>query len=196
MIEKEIWSEISKKEYDKMYKILNKKFGNPEVKRRLSFRIGCTDRIIINTRIKIEDSKVWLLQKVANDLNDTQHSEFELEISNKPEDVLEVFKIFKNLLGHLDTCFLKALQFENLLYRTPSYEVKLTHQFGKSDVYSFEVEVFNNNLDPITISKELGFSIDLTPKDNKFWVNYSARVNLDLIDSKDDFILDLIKNYI
>ena len=123
-------------------------------------------------------------------------NEVELALPEDLDYFVELFEIIKNLLIYSETGFMRLLQFENALFKTKNYEVKLTHQYGKTDIYSFEVEVNKEEFDPVAISKKLGLEPDLSVKTNEFWMNYSDRVNFNIKDWTIDQLKGELSRYL
>ncbi len=195
MLEKEVWSEITKDLYEEKLKEFTNSLGKPRFQNRVAIRMGHSDNIALNTRMKIDDGKPFILQKTGG-LNNMNKNEVELALPEDLDYFVELFEIIKNLLIYSETGFMRLLQFENALFKTKNYEVKLTHQYGKTDIYSFEVEVNKEEFDPVAISKKLGLEPDLSVKTNEFWMNYSDRVNFNIKDWTIDQLKGELSRYL
>lgn len=75
-------------------------------------------------------------------------------------------------------------------------KLKFTHQTGKKDVYNFEVEVKDLELDPKEIVKNLDLTLDLPGTDADYWRRFNSEVNLNAKDMNDEDILGLIESYL
>ncbi len=93
--------------------------------------------------------------------------------------MLTLFNILNNIISD-KLSYKNIIQLENYIFNKEDYEIKLTHQFGKEDIYNFEVEVFNHNLDILKICNDNNLVSDLEKKDNNYWKEYNKKVNLDM----------------
>ncbi len=193
-LEKEILVMITKDEFEAALGRLKEKTGKAKRRRRLG--IDCSDygRQDISSRIRITDGQVEVMQKIGG-WNDETRQELRLEIEDSPEMALNAFKMIRNLLtgDKIETCL---IQNESYIFETKEYEVKLTYQTGKKEVYNYEVEVLDHNLDPREVVKKLGLPdkepVVHTPE---FWTKWNEEVNLRADDLSDEELLAIIRKY-
>jgi len=191
--EKEIWSIISKSNYHKILKLLKGKFRTEKYTKRLSMQATDYNRQDLDTRIRITNGKVEIMQKKGEWKGDTR-VEISVPLNCSHDDIFYAYKIIRNLLtgSNVET---SIIQTENHIFENADYEIKLTHQFGKTDVYNYEIEVFNHAIDPKEIVKEFNIPINSPENTPEFWKEWSQKVNLqaDLLSDKE--LLELIKRY-
>lgn len=192
MLEKEIWGELTVKEFQEGLTLLSKKFGNPNEKRRLSIEVSDWDNQSLSTRIRVTDGEVELMQKVG-DWNSEAREEIAVILEGKATTVHNVYRMLINLSsgGNLNTYL---MQHHNYVWDTPEYEIKLSHQTGKSDKYNFEIEARNNDLDIISVAKELNLRPDLSEKGPDFWAKWNEAVNLDPQELPEGGLLKLLES--
>lgn len=90
----------------------------------------------------------------------------------------------------------QIIRFDNYVILTDDFEIKLSHQTGKSDKYNFEVETLTNKSDLKAILNDLGLSELVTVTDVAFWDNWNQELNLNDRDLSEEQILELIKEYL
>jgi len=193
-LEKEILVMIDKEEFEQALVDLTKKLGKPKKKRRLG--IDCSDycRQDIDNRIRITDGQVEIMQKVG-DWNDEKRQELRLEVEDSPEMALIAYKIIRNLLtgDKVETCL---IQNENYIFKTEEFEIKLTYQTGKKEMYNYEVEVKDHDLDPREVARKIGLpnkeSVVHTPE---FWSKWNDEVNLRVNDLSNEEFLRIIRKF-
>lgn len=193
-IEKEILTILVKKEYDEVLENLKKSFDGSKSIRRLA--IQCTDvsRDDLDTRIRITNGDVHLMQKVGKWSSETR-SEIEIPLENSAEDVLKIFKVLRNTMKseHVRT---SIIQTDSLIFEDEKVEIKLTHQFGKSDKYNAEIEVRDVSDNPINFAKKHNIPMNLPEQTAEFWDEWSKSVNLYADDLSDEELLNIINNYL
>jgi len=193
-LEKEILVIINKGEFERTLSSLTQKLGKPKKKKRLG--IDCSDysRQDIDNRIRITDGQVELMQKVGG-WNDEKRQELRLEVEDSPEMAVMAYKIIRNLLtgDKVETCL---IQNENYIFETKDFEIKLTRQIGKKEVYNYEVEVKDHGLSPREVARKMGLPdkkpVVHTPE---FWSRWNGEVNLRIDDLSDDELLGIIRKF-
>jgi hypothetical protein len=118
------------------------------------------------------------MQKIGG-WNKELKEELEINITPNINTVPTLFNILNNIISD-NLSYKNIIQLENYIFNKGDYEIKLTHQFGNEDVYNFEVEVFNHNLDILKICNDNNLVPDLEKKDNNYWKEYNKKVNLDI----------------
>lgn len=194
MLEKEILSEMTKAEFDKKLQEFTDKFGKPKTVKRIAFQATDFNQNNIDTRIRISNGKSILIQKKGDWKADTRE-EIEVELNPNTDAILKNYKILLNLINsnNIET---SIIQVENYLFFDVETEIKLTHQFGKKDSYSFEVEVFNHELDLNKICEEFGLKVIERDNSPEYWKNWSKSINHQASDLNDSDLLELIKKYL
>lgn len=192
--EKEILTILSKDEYNQVLKILTKKFGNPKIVKRLALQ--CTDYrwADIDSRIRITNGKAEIMQKVG-DWKKVDRTELSVAIQSDSLVIFDMYKVFRNMMRD-DQVLTPIIQLENRLFETNDFEVKLTFQFGKTDAYNCEVEVFDNNLEPLDIMEKLSIPVHLPEHTQDFWKKWNEKVNLDANKLSDTELLEIISKYL
>jgi hypothetical protein len=192
--EKEILTILTKEEYDNILRTLEEKFKSSKRVKRLAIQCTDTSRDDLDTRIRITDGEVRLMQKVGK-WNSQTREEIEVQIPNKSDVILKIYKIIRNTMTG-DKVRTSVIQTDSLLFDGPEYEIKLTHQFGKTDKYNCEIEVLDINLDPAKIASELEIPVNLPEHTAEFWDKWSKEVNFYADDLSDEEIVKLIEGYL
>lgn len=194
MEEKELLTILSEKEYKKVLQILKRKFGKPSKVKRLGLQ--CTDYRWddIDNRIRITNGNAELIQKVGS-WKGKIRKEIAVPLPSDAKIISDLYTIFKNALKDKKV-LVPVIQVENLLFEDKDLEIKLTHQFGKKDAYSCEVEVFNQKLDPLAIAEELNIPIHLPEHTPNFWKKWNETVNLSARELTDKKLTKLIASYL
>ena len=197
MLENEIWGEIKKKEFDDHMSKLSEMFGEPKVKHRLGLEINDYNNTVLDTRIRITNGKPVIIQKVGKwDGNGAwEREEFELELPKDAKYIYDLYEILSNIVTS-DNKQTNTFQNENFIFLTDEYEIKLTHQFGKSDVYTYEIEALRESIDVIEVCKEFGFTVDTSGKDEHYWKAFNLRVNTKREEYSAEEFSELIDKYL
>jgi hypothetical protein len=181
--ETEVWGALTKDEFEKFLAIFSKKFGEPKNVNRLSMQITDYARHDLDTRIRVTNGEAEIMQKIG-DWDAATREELFINVSADTETIYKHWRVLNNILNQ-KTALKTIMQMQNYVFTDKDYEIKLTHQFGKSDHYSFEVEVFQGNESPVEICDKLGLKPDLTLKDAEFWDAFNKKVNIQAQDLKD-----------
>ena len=194
-IEREIWSEMDFRTYNAKKEEFTQNFGKPKVVKRLAFRFGPDNAHYINTRIRITNGDAKIMQKVHN-VDRNSATERELDIPNDRDYIVSLFNTYRTILLQFEQTHCYLLRFESITFEHEDVEIKLTHQFGNENVYSFEVEALADDVDISKKCEELG----LIPRDNKldddFWKAYNKRVNVDVMLWEDEKLDEILKQYL
>lgn len=135
------------------------------------------------------------MQKIG-DWNAETREELELDLSiSTVKEVLILWKLLANLLVG-DSVEKILIQLENQVFDTDKFEIKLTHQFGSGDVYSFEIEMKDVIHDPIAIGQLYGLEPDLSIKDNRYWQEFNKKTNLDINTLSEQDLRKIIGQYV
>src|SRR3989344_6868853 len=194
MNEVEIWGVLNKKEFDSKLDEFTKKYGNPKIQERLAIQILGVDDPSLWTRIRITDGKAEIMQKVGSwDIG--EQKEISVSLSPDLETVWRTFVIIKNLLKKRRYQVV-IIQHKNFTFKTDGYEIKLSHQFGKTSKYPFEVEATKKDSELVSFAKKLGLTPDLKKKGEEFWNKWNEEVNLDGEKMKDKELKEIIRKYI
>lgn len=192
--EKEILTIIAKEEYEAICERLKKAFPSSKNTRRLA--IQCTDTASddLDTRIRISNKKVTLIQKVGKWKSKTRE-EVEINLPSETGVILSVFKILRHMLKG-DKVRTSVIQTDSLTFENDDYEIKLTHQFGKTDKYNAEIEVFNTKIEPEEIAEKFGIPVRLPEHTAEFWDNWSKEVNFSADELSEKELKKLIEEYL
>ena len=195
MIEKELWGTMPFDKYTKKVELFTKEFGEPRKSKRLALRFGPNERMYINTRIRITDGDAKLMQKV-HERDESTADENELDIPNNSDYIINLFKTYKVLLQDFENTHFRLIRFENLIFDTKDYEIKLTHQFGNDEIYSFEVEAKTEDADIKGFCEKYDLVPDPNASSDEFWVEYNKRVNVDVANWSDEQLREVIEEYL
>ena len=192
--EKEIWSRISETDYKRFLDILGAKFGTSKVTKRIAIQATDYNRQDLDTRVRITNGKAKIMQKKGGWKDETR-IEISTPLGTEPETVYNAYRTIRNLLPG-DNVETSIIQTENTLFQNEEYEIKLTHQSGKTDVYNYEIEVFDHSLNPTDIVKEMSIPIDSPESTPEFWKEWNSKVNLMADSLSEEEMLELIKKYL
>lgn len=194
-LEKEIWGQLTEAQFHQKLTELGASLGQPKTVRRLALQITDYNRKDLDTRIRIDQNRVRLMQKMG-DWNASVREELELDLSiSTADEVCVLWKLLENLLIG-DNVKKTLMQLENQVFDTDDFEIKLTHQSGVRDAYSFEIEAKDINSDPITIGKLYGLEPDLSVKDDKYWQEFNEKTNLDINVLSEQDLKNIIGQYV
>jgi hypothetical protein len=196
--EKELLTILSREEHEDVLIRLKKEFGEPKTQKRLSLQSDDYDQEDIDTRIKITNGEVELVQKVGDWKNITKgksRTENSISLKKDAKFILVLNKILRNLVKGTNTQNI-IMQYENLIWKKADFEIKLTHQFGNGNAYNCEVEVFNNSVKPKDLMKKLDIPIHLPAMSQDFWREWNKKVNLSADGLSNKELLEVIKKYL
>lgn len=196
MREDESWGVLTKGQFLIFLDKFTKRFGKPIFSRRLAFSFWDHKRNEIDTRIRITGGKAEIMQKTGGigDKKIRVRTELKTNLPATLQDLFNAFKIFRLLIPSKDSCYI--YQYENHLFKEADFEIKLTHQIGKTDKYSFEVEAYTKKVDLEELLKSLGLSEMVTLTDAKFWDKWNEELNIKDTDLREESIKDLIQKYL
>jgi hypothetical protein len=137
MQEQEYWGELSASQFHKLLTELPKKNGQPKYAQRLSIKMVDPLNHQVDTRIKITNGIVEIVQKLG-DWDNPIREENSFVLPADVTALLGIYQTVKNLLPEKRQLIL--IQHENYHFQLNQVELKLTRQFGQKDVYCFEVE--------------------------------------------------------
>jgi len=192
--EKEILTILSRDEYTRVLAWLKGNLSRPKRIRRLA--VQCTDTSYddLDTRIRITDGKVQLMQKIGKWKSKTRE-EIEINLPGNPEMILKIFKILRNAMKG-DKVRTSIIQTDSLVFKSKDFEIKLTHQFGKSNKYNAEIEVFDPKIEPEEIAEKYDIPIHLPEHTAEFWDSWSKAVNYYADELSEEKLLAIIKRYL
>lgn len=195
MIETEILSLLTKREFNKKLKEFTSQFGKPVFQKRASISLSSYETQI-DTRIKITNGKVHIVQKTGGEFSNLlQRQEINIDLNLDIDNLLSLVRMIQNI-GKNQKGFTSHLQqFENSLFKIPKGEIKMYHQFGKTDLYGFELEV-EEDVDIYKKMKELGLKLDGIPRTHKYWRNYDKTVNFDCLMMSDKKMKSILEKYL
>ena len=196
--EKELLTILSKEEYIEVGNFLRSKLGKPEIQKRLSLQSDNYDQVDIDTRIRITNGKAELIQKVGdwkNITNGKTRTEISIHLQSDAKIISTLYKIIRNLVQGPSVENI-VMQYKNFIWERKEFEIKLTHQFGKSDAYNCEIEVFNQSLKPEDLAKQYNIPIHLPTLTPNFWEKWNKKVNLSAGELSDLELLEIINKYL
>lgn len=193
-IERELLGELTKAEFEAKRVDLTHLFGEPKAVRRLALQVTDFSRHNLDTRIRITDGKVELIQKLGA-WQDQVKQELCIELQMPAPDIAKLLKIIYNSLDS-DNIQTTLIQMENYLYNTTDWEVKLTRQAGKVDHYNFEVEAKNDRVDIEEFCTSHGLKPDMTERTEAQWKAHNEKVNLDWAKISEAELIKIIKSYL
>jgi hypothetical protein len=196
--EKELLTILSEDEYKLVLTRLRKEFGEPKVQKRLSLQSDDYGQTDIDTRIRITNGKAELMQKVGDWKNITKgksRTEISIPLSSDAGVVAGLYRIIRNLMmgPRIENI---VMQFESFIWESGGIEIKLTHQFGKSDAYNCEFEVFDSSHKPEELMNRLNVPINLPTQTEDFWRKWNEKVNLNADKLSDGELLKIIREYL
>lgn len=198
MEEKELLTILTKQEHESVLVYLRGKFGQPKAQKRLSLQSDNYDQIDIDTRIRVTNGKVELMQKVGDWKNITKgkpRMEISIPLPNDATTIVGLFRIMRNLMRGPSVENI-IIQHESFIWRKDGFEIKLSRQFGKSNAYNCEIEVFNDFLNTESLAKEYKIPVHLPTQTNDFWRKWNKRVNLSADELSEEELLKMVKNYL
>lgn len=191
-MEEESWGVLTKEQFEQFLDQFTKRFGVPIHSKRLSFSFWDHTRNEIDTRIRITNGKAEIMQKIG-DVGEGQkrvRSEQRVELMSDLNEIFNSYQILRVLIPGTESCYI--YQHDNYIFRQPTFEIKITHQSGKTDKYNFEVEAIGNNIDLSLVLKDLNL-FDLTTTTNvEFWNKWNDELNLRDNDMNQEQIRNLI----
>jgi len=192
-VEIEVTGQLSETEYSAAVARFTKEFGEPKQQRRLALNVTDFDRRDIETRIRITNGHAELMQKIGDWKGDSRN-ELQADLIEDAQAILKVYSVIRNLLVS-DNLQTTVIQFENKIWKTKDFELKLTRQFGKSSVWNFEVELLNHSANIATICKDLRLQPEKEP-DAEYWVEFNKKVNLQIDELGEEKLVRLIESYL
>lgn len=205
MNEIEVWSEMSKEIFDIKLHEFTERFGEPQKKKRMAFRFGFNDFYKINTRIRMTNGYPEIMQKTGDVPDAMMRTEIDYPLEKDAQKILDVTNFFKKILMcRFEEIHFFLLQFDNYVWRTQDFEVKISYQLGNEAIYHFEVEMMANKGQSAeenehrlqTVCDDLGLEADFSVRDNDFWEAYNKRANIDVRDWSDEQLLEVINSYL
>lgn len=136
------------------------------------------------------------MQKVG-DVGEGQkrvRSEQRIVLKSDLNEIFNAYKILRILMPGDDSCYI--YQHDNYIFKQPNFEIKITHQNGKTDKYNFEVETVGKNVDLNQILNDLGLLDLVTTTNVDFWNKWNEELNLKDNDLNQKQIQNLISEYL
>src|SRR3990167_6817356 len=96
--------------------------------------------------------------------------------------LFNTYKILRVLIPGGDSCYI--YQHDNYIFKQPDFEIKLTHQLGKTDKYNFEVEADTTKKELNQLLRELGLFELVTHTNAEFWDKWNEELNLRDVESR------------
>ncbi|BCX13984.1 MAG: hypothetical protein KatS3mg085_516 [Candidatus Dojkabacteria bacterium] len=199
MIEKEIRGFIEKGEFEFTIEKFTALLGSPKISKRVSLAIADYDNLTLETKIRITNGKVEIVQKVG-EFTATDRQEITIKLENlNSKALVDLFRTYKNFLKDKKNPMLTLIQHENYVFNNDRFEVKLFRQFGNDEFFAFEVEALIEMEDSELekFCKENGLIVDplYNSYDSIQERNSKVNINLEDIDPKElESILDKYLN--
>lgn len=196
--EKELLTILTTDEYERVLISLQKEFGKPKIQKRLSLQSDDYGQTDIDTRIRVTNGKAELMQKVGDWKNITKgksRAEISIPLPSDADTIAGLYRIIRNLMSgpYIENII---MQFESYIWESKGIEIKLTHQFGKSDAYNCEVEVFSSSHKPEGLMNKFNIPIHLPTQTQNFWRKWNERINLSADKISDKKLSKIIKKYL
>lgn len=196
--EKELLTILTEDEYEQVSIRLQKEFGEPKIQKRLSLQSDNYGQTDIDTRIRITNGRAELMQKVGDWKNITKgksRTEISIPLQSDADVISGLYRIIRNLMKGPKIENI-VMQFESSIWEREGIEIKLTHQFGKSDAYNCEFEVFDHTQKPKDLMKKYSVQVNLPTQTEDFWRKWNEKVNLNADELSDEVLLEIIKKYL
>ena len=196
--EKELLTILTKDEYEQVLTRLKREFAEPRIQKRLSLQSDDYGQTDIDTRIRITNGQAELMQKVGDWKNITKgksRTEISIPLPSDASVIAGLYRIIRNLMKgpKIENII---MQFESFIWESKGVEIKLTHQFGKSDAYNCEFEVFDSKHKPEDLMNKFSVPIHLPTQTEDFWRKWNKKVNLSADELSEEELLEIIKKYI
>lgn len=198
MIEKEIRGFITKEDFQMQIDKFSKLFGNHKFSKRLSLAIADYSKLDLETKVRITNGKTEVVQKVG-DFTAVDREEITIKLENQDaEDILNLFKTYKNFVKDIQNPMLTMIQHENYVFANERIEIKLFRQFGNDEFYAFEVEALVEMEDSELeeFCKDNNLSVDANYNNLESVQVRNSKVNIDLSDISDEKLLEVIGVYL
>lgn len=198
MKESEITADLTESNFKKYIQHFTKTLGAPSLKRRISFMI-LERGAPLDNRIKITNGVAMIVQKIKSKsdvpglrIND----EIEIDIPNDLENVKKSIKLLENFYNIFETQALKLIvQHENYLWENDEFELKLSRQFGKNDLYLYEIESFGDKT-PEQLEKELNLKPDFDAFSEERQVLRRGQIDIPFDEISEEETDELIRKYL
>jgi hypothetical protein len=192
--EKEVWDILPHQEYERVMAYCLATIGSPAQERRLALQVTDFHRKDFDTRIRITNGSPVLIQK-GGDWNDEIRGESTLELPKDAHFIVSLYAALRNKLNS-DNIQRTVIQLENTLFRTAEVEIKLTRHIGKKDLFSFEVELLDDKGNLEESLNELGLTPDLSYRDDVYWKDFNAAVNIDAHTLSEEELVAMVSSFL
>jgi hypothetical protein len=124
------------------------------------------------------------------------NEEIEIDIPDDVDSVLSSIKLINNYYSTFEIKPLKLIiQHESYIWDTDEFELKIARQFGKSDIFVYEIES-KTNKDPEEIEKTLGITSDYDAFSEERQTLRREFGDLKYDELSENEIVELIKQYL
>ncbi|GAB4157166.1 MAG: hypothetical protein Fur003_0820 [Candidatus Dojkabacteria bacterium] len=200
MKETEILGMIEASTFEAKVKEFTGKYGEAKIKKRLSIMLFDRNNPEVDTRIRITNGKPELMQKQKlkqEGINTTTKLELQVELLADTDQIFNLYKSFENVLLPYKTELVKLLvQTENYIWKIENIELKLSRQFGRSDFYTFEIELTEDG-NSITQWQEMLNLFAIADLDSPEYSTYrSDKVDILIESLSEDQFREIISGYI
>lgn len=194
MIETEIWGIIEKNEFPKILKEITGRLGKAQKKKRLAIEISDWSNQNLDTRIRITDGQAELVQKVGA-WKARKKKEIQVDLPQDTELIMELVEILSNYVMNGNPR-VQIFQYENFIFKTSEYELKLSHQFGKGSRFNFEIEALIKDVDLLEIANQFGLEEHNKKRDIAFWDKWNEVVSLNVLKLNKRNLKSMLKKYL
>lgn len=194
MKEVEIWGIIPAKLFPTIKARITKLLGKPVLKRRLSIEISDWDNKHLDTRIRITDGYCELVQKVGA-WNNNKKEEIAIPLQANTDLIYGLVRVLTNYVKEGNPR-VNIYQYENLIFDTPLFELKLSKQYGKGIKYNFEIEAHDEAMDLYAVAEDLKLEPYTKDRDIAFWDKWNKVVSINGLKTGKSQYITLLNQYI
>lgn len=210
MVEREIIGDIDENIFNKAIKTAEQLYGKPLHMRRIALMVHNRATQHLNTRVRVSVTKDHTLSEIMQKISIERRGgfrskeEISVPLENKPEYVAKAYMTLLNMVKDTKDAelVLLAVQHNNFIWEIEKdgyrAELKLSHQFGKSDYYTFEIELFDNAPESIINSIQTELNLYETKEhDSKERRKLRTEgVDTEIAGFDEGQIVGLLKNYL
>ncbi len=189
--ETEIWGELDQLNFQTKLKVFEQRYGRPIIQKRLSLQADNFKRHDMDTRIRITDGQAELVQKVGRW---EAASRSEICVPLRSLSLSELLRLYQCLINQLPPEHRQTniIQYQNYIFQTNDFELKLGKQTGKETVFHYELEAKTPSVNLNVIRKELDLPSPLEQSNEAFWTEWNQRVNLSMTEVSEVELTKLI----
>lgn len=200
-LESEIIGEFNRELFEAKREEFTTKFGAPTVKKRLGLMVFDRNNPDVDTRVRITNGQAEVMQKVKKSEDGSGHfvkDEISYAIPSTVDAVYNAFLTYTNLLQakYHQQLIRLLVQTENYVWQLPDYELKISHQFGQNDYYTFEIEALTADCDLARVQETLGLTTTANFASTERKLFRQSSVDLDADKLSETEIKTIISDYL